>query len=72
MKFLGILQDKTLEKDLKYLYNSFYDAKEYGSILDIENINYKKLFELISTLESNKNNLDKFKYQNEIQILKKI
>ena len=57
---------------MKYLYNSFYDAKEYGSILDIENINYKKLFELISTLESNKNNLDKFKYQNEIQILKNI
>ena len=57
---------------MKYIYNSFNDAKEYGSILNIKNINYKELFKLISTLEHNKNNLDKFKYQNEIQILKNI
>ena len=71
MKFLGILQDKTLEKDLKYLYNSFYDAKEYGSILSNNPVNYNKIRELTSnfTLDIN---LKKFKYQIEIQIFKDI
>ena len=57
---------------MKYIYDSFNDAKEYGSILNIRNIDYKELFELIYAFESNKSNLDKFKYQNEIQILKNI
>ena len=65
-------QDKTIERNLKYIYNSFNDAKEYGSILNIRIIDYKELFELICAFESNKANLNKFKYQNEIQILKNI
>ncbi len=67
-----ISQDRTIEKNLKYLYNSFNDAKEYGSILDIENIDFNKLISLINTFEFHTDNLDKFKYQNEIQILKNI
>ena len=67
-----ISQDKTIEKDWKYIYNSFNDSKEYGSILNIKRIDFKKLFESIYIFESNTNNLNKFKYQNEIQILKNI
>ena len=67
-----ISQDKTNEKDLKYICNSFNNAKEYGSILDIKNIDFKELYEQIYIFESNTDNLDKFKYQNEIQIMKTI
>ena len=67
-----ISQDRTIENDLKYIHNSFKDAKEYGSILDMKNIDFIKLFELISTFESNTTNLDKFKYQKEIQIMENI
>ena len=65
-----ISQDKTIENDLKYLHNSFNNAKEYGSILDIKNINFKDIINIITSFELNKNNLIKFKYQNEIQLLK--
>jgi len=51
--------------------SSFYDAKEYGSILDIKNIDFNKISIAISNLESN-NNLNKFKYQNDIQVLNNI
>ena len=66
-----VLQDKTIEADLKYLMTSFYDAREYGSILDIKNINFNKILRVVSNFESN-NNLNKFKYQSDIQILKNI
>ena len=55
---------------MKYLHNSFNNAKEYGSILDIKNINFKDIINIITSFELNKNNLIKFKYQNEIQLLK--
>lgn len=67
-----ILQDKTIEKDLKYIYSSFNDAKEYGSILNIKNINFENILNVVTSFELNKNNLNKFKYQNEIQIFKNI
>ncbi|WP_304047179.1 BREX-1 system adenine-specific DNA-methyltransferase PglX [Methanobrevibacter gottschalkii] len=67
-----ISQDATLEKDLKYIHTSFKDAKEYGSILYIKNINFDKLFDSILNFESNKNNLNRFKYQNEIQTFKNL
>ena len=67
-----ISQDKTIEKDWRYIYTSFIDAKEYGSILDIKNINFNRLFNSILNFESNKNNLNKFKYQNEIQTFKNL
>ena len=55
---------------MEYICSSFKDAKEYGSILDIKNINFNSLFDLILNFESNKNNLNSFKYQNEIQTFK--
>ena len=67
-----ISQDKTNEKNWNYLYNVFKNAKEYGSILDIENINFDELFDDICTYKSNKNNLNQYKYQNEIQLMKNI
>ena len=67
-----ISQDKTNEKNWNYLYNVFKNAKEYGSILDIENINFDEVFDDICTYESNKNNLNQYKYQNEIQLMKNI
>ena len=67
-----ISQDKTNEKDWNYLYNIFKNAKEYGSILDIKNINFDELFNDIGTYESDKNNLNQYKYQNEIQLMKNI
>ena len=67
-----ISQDKTNEKNWNYLHNVFKNAKEYGSILDIKNINFDELFNDICTYESNKNNLNQYKYQNEIQLMKNI
>ena len=67
-----ISQDKTNEKDWNYLYKVFKNAKEYGSILDIKNINFDELFNDIGTYESDKNNLNQYKYQNEIQLMKNI
>ncbi len=67
-----ISQDKTNEKNWDYLYDVFINAKEYGSILDIKNINFDELFNDICTYESNKNNLNQYKYQNEIQLMKNI
>lgn len=54
------------------MYEVFINAKEYGSILDIKNINFDELFNDICTYESNKNNLNQYKYQNEIQLMKNI
>ena len=67
-----ISQDRTNEKNWNYLYEVFINAKEYGSILDIKNINFDELFNDICTYESNKNNLNQYKYQNEIQLMKNI
>ena len=67
-----ISQDRTNEKDWNILYNTFKYAKEYGSILGIKNINFDELFEAICNYELNENNLNKYKYQNEIQLMKTI
>ena len=67
-----VSQDRTCEKDIKYIYSSFKDAKEYGSILNINVLDFNKLNELISNFELNNSNLNKFKYHNEIQIFKNI
>ena len=66
-----ISQDKNNEKELKYVYNAFVDAKEFGSILYVKNINYNKINELLNTFELN-SNLNKFKYQNDIKLFKNI
>ena len=67
-----ISQDRTAGEELNYIYSSFKDAKEYGSILNIKNIDLNRILMLISNFESNKNNLIIFKYQKEIQTLKNI
>lgn len=67
-----ISQDRTNEKDWNNLYDSFIDAKEYGSILDIKNINFDELDDVIYNYELNKNNLNKYNYQNELQLMKTI
>ena len=66
-----ISQDKSIESDLRYLISSFKDAKEYGSILNIKNIDFDKILGVIFNFETN-NNLNKFKFQNEINLLKNI
>ena len=66
-----ISQDKTLEEDLKYIYAFFKDAKEYGSILCNNSFDHDKIRELIYNFKSDIN-LNKFKYQNEIEIFKDI
>ena len=67
-----ISQDRTNEKHWNDLHDAFRDAKEYGSILDIKNINFNELYDSIHNYELNKNNLNKYKYQNEIQLMKTI
>ena len=57
-----------MENDLKYLYNSFKDAKEFGSILEIKSLDFNKIIKLLNDLKLN-NTLTKFRYQNEINLL---
>ena len=66
-----ISQDVSIESDLKYLISSFKDAKEYGSILNIKNIDFNRILEVISSFEKN-SNLNRFKFQTDIQLLKNI
>ena len=54
------------------MYKSFKNAKDYGSILDIKNINFDNLLNSLYDYESNKYNLNKFKFHNEIQLMKNI
>ena len=63
-----VSQDRTIENDLKYLYNSFKDAKEFGSILEIKSLDFNKIIKLLNDLKLN-NTLTKFRYQNEINLL---
>ena len=66
-----ISQDRTIEDSLNYLIASFKNGKEFGSILTIKPIDFKKINNLISKFESN-NNLTKLKYLDEINLLKNI
>ena len=66
-----ISQDKTNKESLDYLISSFKNGKEFGSILTVKPINFEKIDNLILNFES-KNNLTKFKYLDEINLLKNI
>ena len=67
-----ILQNNVYEKDWRDIYALFQDAKEYGSILDIKDINLNNLSDIINNFELNKNNLNIFKYQKDIRLMKNI
>lgn len=56
-----------LNNIIDYLYNSFIDAKEYGSIIKLENMNYNLVYKKIEQIKME--NLDIFGYQqlNEIE-----
>ena len=56
---------------MKYLVNIFKDAKEYGSILKIEEVNFNKLTNALSNFKLT-NDLNRFKYQNEIKLCESI
>ena len=57
--------------DLSYLVDAFYDAKVYGSILNIKKMDFDKVNQIIDNFNFN-NNLDKFKLLKEIILLKNL
>ena len=61
-----------INNDLEYIFKSFNDAKEYGSILNIKQYQFDKIKEKIFDLEENKRDLNKFKFKNEFNLLKNI
>ena len=68
-----ISNDDSVKDDLNYIYSSFKDAKEYGSILEIKKMNFDNIDELITKFESiNDNTLKRFEYQNDIVLFKNI
>ena len=66
-----IMQDKTIENDLNFIIKTFIDAKEFGSILNVNEICFDKIFRVINNLDS-KNDLLIFRYNQEVNILKNI
>ena len=45
--------DEELKKDVEYLVEVFNDAKEYGSILEVEEVNFKKIEKRLTEIEDN-------------------
>ena len=54
--------DEELKRDVEYLVEVFTDAKEYGSILKIENLNFKKVVERLDKITYFNENLLMIKY----------
>ncbi|MDU1604743.1 MAG: BREX-1 system adenine-specific DNA-methyltransferase PglX [Clostridium sp.] len=50
----GLDNDK-LENDLEYLWSTFMDAKEYGSILEVEEIDFEALKQRLNEIEQEEN-----------------
>ena len=46
--------DPNIRKDLRYLVEIFFDAKEYGSIIDVEKINFSSIYSNISKIKNTK------------------
>lgn len=67
-----ISYDNSIKADINYIFSSFKDAKEYGSILEIKEINFDKINESITNFELSNNNLKRFEYQNDIIQLRNI
>ncbi|MGL4874349.1 MAG: BREX-1 system adenine-specific DNA-methyltransferase PglX [Clostridium sp.] len=49
------LDNKELKKDLEYLVEVFKDAKEYGSILEVEKINFENLKQRLEEIKEDDN-----------------
>lgn len=49
------LDNNELKSDLEYLWSTFTDAKEYGSILEIEKVNFANLNERLREIENEEN-----------------
>jgi hypothetical protein len=49
------LDNEELENDLEYLLSTFEDAKEYGSILEVESVNFDALKQRLRELEDEDN-----------------
>lgn len=49
------LDNDNLENDLKYLWSTFIDAKEYGSILEVEKVNFEALKQRLKEIEQVEN-----------------
>ncbi len=47
--------NKELQEDVEYLVKVFNDAKEYGSILEVEKVNFKAIKERLKEIEDNDN-----------------
>lgn len=47
--------NQKLKEDIEYLINVFTDAKEYGSILEVESINFESIKERLSEIAEDKN-----------------
>lgn len=64
--------DEEIKEDLSYILDVFKDAKEYGSILEIKNINFIRLKNFLNELDNDITNLFLLNYQNEFKLLKKL
>lgn len=62
--------DEQLKKDVEYLVDIFTDAKEYGSILKIKDINFRKISIRMSSIEDE--GIDLFKQNNREKIIDKL
>ena len=49
--------DEMLKKDMEYLVDIFTDAKEYGSILKVDNVDLKKIDERLIVIKNENSNL---------------
>lgn len=49
------LDNDDLENDLEYLWSTFTDAKEYGSILEVKEVNFKALKQRLKEIEQEDN-----------------
>lgn len=49
------LDNDELENDLEYLWSTFMDAKEYGSILEVEKVNFEALKQRLKEIEDEDN-----------------
>ncbi|MBD5638193.1 BREX-1 system adenine-specific DNA-methyltransferase PglX [Clostridium botulinum] len=49
------LDNDNLENDLEYLWSTFTDAKEYGSILEVEKVNFEALKQRLKEIEQEQN-----------------
>jgi hypothetical protein len=63
--------DNSIKDDLLYLVSVFHNAKEYGSILNVNNFDFDKIFKTVSKFEK-KGTLINEVYTYELILLKKI